>query len=161
MRRDAQVLSAKKCAICKGSFVRGHRTKEQWAVAKFCSVACSIKSKEGVARPDLIASFAKIRKRHIGETHWNWKGGISDSEKALRNTPRYHAWRKAVYQRDNWTCQVCKVKQKHPIAHHIKFFSDYPELRYDVDNGMTLCRSCHKHIHANIGMTTRFNSRPA
>ena len=98
----------------------------------------------------------KKGKTFRGSKHWNWKGGISDANSAIRRSHKYNIWRKSVYKRDNWTCQECKQKIKHPIAHHIKSFNNYPELRFNVDNGITLCRSCHKQIHKEIGLKTRF-----
>lgn len=89
-------------------------------------------------------------KNHSKENHWNWKGGISTEEHLLRGTPKYNEWRKAVYKRDNWTCQECKVKQKNPVAHHIKSFADYPKLRYKLKNGITYCRKCHLKIHKEL-----------
>ena len=98
-------------------------------------------------------------KIYCGSNHWNWKGGISGENAKIRKSYQYNVWRKSVYKRDNWTCQECKQKIKHPIAHHIKSFNDYPELRFEVDNGITLCRSCHKQIHKEIGLKTRFNKK--
>lgn len=92
---------------------------------------------------------------HLGKNHWNWNGGIS-RKNHRRETKEYKEWRLAVYKKDYWTCQDCNVKQKHPIAHHKKTWNDYPELRYDVNNGVTLCRSCHKKRHTEIGYNTRF-----
>lgn len=156
MRTKSQILHPKVCVICSRNFIRGHRTTEQWTKAKFCSVKCSIKSKIGVARPDAVAIIAKNRKHHKGSEHWNWKGGITPQLHLLRHSQEYNEWRKAVYARDYWTCQKCLIKQKHPIAHHIKPFRKYPKLRYSVENGMTLCRACHKITHSEIGMNTRF-----
>jgi len=58
-------------------------------------------------------------------------------------------WRKQVYQRDNYTCQICGDRQYrgHKVelnSHHIERFSDNEALRVSVDNGITLCISCHK-----------------
>jgi len=60
------------------------------------------------------------------------------------NNLRYKIWRKAVFERDNYTCQVCKGVGGYLIAHHIKSWAYYPELRYQINNGITLCESCHK-----------------
>lgn len=84
-----------------------------------------------------------------GPDHPRWKGGISGRESTIRRTGEYKQWRKAVYQRDNYTCQEC---DKHCgeldiVAHHIKGFADYKHLRFVVDNGITLCRSCHLKLH--------------
>ena len=66
-----------------------------------------------------------------------------------RNDPRYRLWRTAVFKRDNFTCQCCGSK-KDLQAHHIiswKDTYDEPELRYEVSNGITLCRKCHLKAH--------------
>lgn len=59
-----------------------------------------------------------------------------------RDTPEYAEWRETVYKRDNYTCQCCGSTVK-LNAHHIKNFSSNVELRYDIDNGITLCDKCH------------------
>jgi len=110
----------------------------------------------GKKRPDAITILEKNRLQHKGSKHWNWKNGKTPINHLLRHTSEYNDWRKAVYKRDNWTCQMCGIKQKHPVAHHLKPFNDYMELRFEIDNGITLCRSCHKKIHKEIGLLTRF-----
>jgi hypothetical protein len=63
------------------------------------------------------------------------------------NDPLYKDWRKKVYKRDHYHCQWpgCD-KNKKLNAHHIKTWSDYPSLRFVVDNGITLCKDHHKMI---------------
>ncbi|GAH75225.1 unnamed protein product, partial [marine sediment metagenome] len=97
-------------------------------------------------------------KNHSGSNHWNWKGGRSTEIRLLRQSEEYKEWRDAVFRRDNWTCQnpECGYKGHKIVAHHIKDFEEYPELRYDVDNGQTLCRACHKKLHYNIGEGMQF-----
>ena len=80
------------------------------------------------------------------EKHWNWKGGITLENATIRNSLEYEIWRNEVWKRDRWECRLCKSK-KQLVAHHLKLFSDFPELRFDVNNGITLCRSCHAKIH--------------
>ena len=62
---------------------------------------------------------------------------------------KYKNWRSLVFERDNWTCQTCGKRSQsgEPIylePHHIKGWTKYPELRYEVENGITLCLECHK-----------------
>ena len=64
-----------------------------------------------------------------------------------RNSKEYKEWRLAVFKRDNYKCCCCNKTGKKLNAHHIKRWSEYPSLRYDIDNGITLCESCHKAIH--------------
>lgn len=61
--------------------------------------------------------------------------------------PLYKKWRKAVYTRDNFKCQWpgCVINKK-LNAHHIKTWANYPGLRFEVDNGITLCKQHHKMI---------------
>jgi len=68
------------------------------------------------------------------------------------SSTKYREWRSKVFERDNWTCQTCGARSQvgEPVyleAHHIKLWIKYPELRYKIDNGITLCRKCHKLIH--------------
>lgn len=78
-----------------------------------------------------------------GENHPNWKGGISRDKHSL-SEPKYKKWRAEVFLRDNWTCQTCGVRGEYLEAHHIKSWAKFPELRYEVENGVALCRECHK-----------------
>lgn len=71
-----------------------------------------------------------------------------------RDGSLYQKWKTKVKQRDNYTCQNCGVQQKDlprkindPTswvhAHHIKSWSDFPSLRFEVSNGITYCWPCH------------------
>jgi len=84
------------------------------------------------------------------EKNINWKGGITHRNSLIRKSIEYIEWRKDVYKRDNWTCQECKKKTKDIIAHHINLFSEFPDLRFDINNGVTLCRSCHFKLHRKL-----------
>lgn len=89
-------------------------------------------------------------KRHlaiIGEKHPNWKGGITPINKIIRHSIEYKLWVRAVFERDNYTCIWCGRKGNQLNADHIQEFSLYPELRFCIDNGRTLCKECHKKRH--------------
>lgn len=88
-------------------------------------------------------------------------GKVRAGSGASRNMPEYITWRKAVYARDNYTCQECGSSSD-INAHHIKAWSHYPNLRFDVDNGVTLCFDCHakKHPHIKFGKRHDNHARP-
>jgi len=80
-----------------------------------------------------------------GEKNCNWKGGVTPLNEKIRKSHKYRNWRIAVFKKDNYTCQMCGKIGGRLHAHHIKSFADYPELRFIVSNGMTLCKyPCHK-----------------
>lgn len=79
-----------------------------------------------------------------GEANHNWKGGITPINKKIRASLEYKLWRLAVFERDDFTCVWCKRRGGVLNADHIKPFAYYPELRFAIDNGRTLCLSCHR-----------------
>lgn len=64
---------------------------------------------------------------------------------------RYAKWRTSVFTRDHFTCQECGKIGGELNAHHIKAWKSYPELRYELSNGKTLCYECHKEYHRKNG----------
>jgi len=106
------------------------------------------------ARRHSPEELKKMSEAHKGEKSPSWKGGISPINERIRQSTEFKQWRAAVFARDKYTCQKCDAKHKvgsrpklHP--HHIKPFAKYPVLRFDVDNGLTLCEICHKEEHQN------------
>lgn len=93
----------------------------------------------------------KMGLAHSKEKHWNWQGGISPENKILRHSREYKLWRTAVFERDNYTCVFCFVKGCKLNADHIKPFAYFPELRFAIDNGRTLCEPCHKTTDTYMG----------
>ena len=78
-----------------------------------------------------------------------WKGGKTDEYIKIKNSVEWKNWRRAVFERDNYTCQECgarsgngKTVYLHP--HHLKERKNYPELQFEVSNGTTLCMNCHR-----------------
>lgn len=79
-----------------------------------------------------------------GQRHWNWQGGITKPHNQIRVSLEYKLWRRAVLERDNYTCRFCGQHGGKLCVDHIKPFAMYPELRLAIDNGRTLCHECHK-----------------
>lgn len=76
-------------------------------------------------------------------------GKVRGGSGSQRNMPEYIEWRKLVYKRDQYTCVACGATGK-LNAHHIKSWVGHPDLRFDVDNGITLCNECHKKKHPHL-----------
>ena len=91
------------------------------------------------------------RLSRIGEIHHRWNPNLTDQERLHRDY-YYKAdnkkWREAVYNRDKATCQFCNVRGGSLEAHHIDSWATHKEDRFNVDNGVTLCETCHKACHA-------------
>jgi len=83
-----------------------------------------------------------------GSDHYNWKGGITPENKRQRATIECVKWRKAIYARDNYTCQECGQVGGKLHAHHIKYWAEYPDMRFELSNGVTMCVECHQFLHA-------------
>ena len=99
---------------------------------------------------ELIKQSISLKKAYVegrlpkGENHWNWKGGITSNKKKIYHSLEYKLWRMSVFEKDEYTCQKCGQAGGKIQADHIKRWSDFPELVFDLKNGQTLCIRCHR-----------------
>lgn len=82
----------------------------------------------------------KCKDIHRGDTC----GWVLSINRRIRGSTEYIAWRNGVFKRDGYTCQDCGIIGGRLEAHHILSFSNFPELRFELSNGKTLCLPCHK-----------------
>lgn len=121
-------LITKNCKYCKKEF----KVKTYLDRVKFCSISCGA-----------------LNRNLKGKNHPNWKGGRGTERHRAMNTKEYKLWRKSVFEKDNYTCVDCGARSMaddyvYLQADHIKPWSEFPELRYAIDNGRTLCIDCHE-----------------
>jgi len=154
-----------KCIGCGVNFDSVTRNKNQ----KYCSKKCAGKNninsgrfKKGVSSWNAGTNDSGMKGKHhadetkekmrassCGDKASNWKGGISSENEKIRKSGRYKAWRASVFERDNFTCLECGDRSKtgHRVelhADHIKQFATHKHLRFDIENGRTLCAVCHR-----------------
>lgn len=106
--------------------------------------------------PRSLETRKKISNSLKGEKAPNWKDGISPLNKIIRGSLEHKIWRESVFKRDNYACIWCGTKSGNGKAvilnaDHVKPFAHYPELRFAIDNGRTLCISCHKKTDSYAG----------
>lgn len=173
-----QISGYRKCLNCSVEFpfrvslkVRGFNGIAH-ATQKYCSHPCSLVyrnktienrskvSKSLSGRPSKLQGVTVPDERRYrisvatkGEKHWNWKGGISPKNNAERSSIELKEWRRSVFSRDKFTCQTCGYKGKGLEADHIKPWAYFPELRFIVSNGRTLCKPCHQKTPTYKGRT--------
>lgn len=100
-----------------------------------------------------------ILKRSLAQTgplNWRWRHDLSNEERKEHKDRCYSPdncdWRKRVYERDNWTCQLSGIKGNHDIvAHHLFNWATHEDLRYDVNNGVTMLAYLHVLFHHTYG----------
>lgn len=97
--------------------------------------------------PEWIANRTKAQR---GKRK-NIKNRKSPEDKIIRRSIEYRLWREAVFARDNWTCQKYGIRGGTLHPHHILNFSSNPELRFAIDNGVTLSEKAHREFHKKYG----------
>lgn len=117
-------------------------------------------SKRMIGTHQSQATLAKLSKIRKGKKPWNLgiagKRGVDNPNYKgyLRTrddmrTLEYKQWRTEVFKRDNFICRICGTTGGRIMnAHHIQRYIDYPEKRYDINNGVTLCKTCHCLVHS-------------
>lgn len=96
-------------------------------------------------KPNLwLFNFNRQRTGSRNNLYKHGKANLHKTERQIAMQGfEYKQWRKAVFERDDYTCQWCSKKGVKLNADHIKPWSLYPELRYAIDNGRVLCVPCH------------------
>ena len=102
-------------------------------------------------------NLTRFKKGHIP-----WIKGKKINAKIIKKTKRIRSpgtskytkrplWTKQVKERDGNKCRICAAKED-VHAHHIIPWKICEEKRYDIENGITLCRSCHSREERKIEM---------
>lgn len=135
------------------------------------SIAAKGKPKSIEHRNKIIKNLVSYNSGNIGNKNSSWKGGITLLQGKIRRLPEYSIWRKAIFERDNYTCQQCFKKGGDLEAHHnietfakllIEFLNQYNQFSpyedkeilvrlaitykpfWDINNGITYCKVCHR-----------------
>lgn len=117
-----------------------------------CNSVFTLAKSLGCQKDDVITLCHKgyikpVPDSEFGEweiVHWYENNGIGETAKK-RNNYTYRKWRRGVIDRDK-RCMVCGTKDNLQ-AHHIKSFAQFPLLRFDLKNGITMCELCHRNHH--------------
>lgn len=116
------------------------------------------KAKTGKSYPNLAGKNNGMYGR-TGKSNPRWKGGTTPERHALYSSLKWKDAIKKVWARDDGYCQRCNKKSNGRNLfhiHHIKSFSDYPELRCEVSNLILFCAKCHHWVHSNKNTEKEF-----
>ena len=133
------------CEVCGETFLQASSQNNNFCCLSCSSAGITEEHREKLSKKVSGKNNPMYGVRMIGDKHWNWKGGISAES---RSTPEYNLWRKCIYERDYYTCKMCGTTKSGSFnAHHIFKWIDYPEFRFEIWNGITLCEECHRKIY--------------
>jgi 5-methylcytosine-specific restriction endonuclease McrA len=125
------------------------RTGAQWKCICDTCISKATRLKNGTKKS------CGCYQKSSGSEHWNWNPNIPIEDKLTkRGTVKnllYENWRSAVYERDQYTCQVTGKIGGDIVAHHLFSWCDNPTLRFDVNNGITLSKEIHLKFHKRYG----------
>lgn len=112
--------------------------------------------------PENKEKFRKllIQSLKFGPEHHCYNHSLTPEEResSRRRMPMYKTWCKTIYKKDNYACKKCNKKHCQLEAHHIKSYKLYPELRFDINNGVCLCTKCHLLLHQTYGKILKDDS---
>lgn len=147
---QSRSMVAVECIDCKAPL---KKRRDSIKVSTGRCASCA--KKEVASRPEVKAVMSENGRRTPpkpprGETHPNWRGGITSEIMKIRGSPAMRAWRLNVFARDDYTCQICEKRGGKLAADHIMPFALYPEARFATFNGRTLCQPCHSSYGAKV-----------
>jgi hypothetical protein len=104
------------------------------------------------SKETMLKKYGKGSLALSGDKHYRWRGGITPINQKLRHSIEYENWGKSIYKKDNYVCQCCGIKGVGILnAHHLYSWDEHPDLRFDINNGVTLCKHCHGVFHKLYG----------
>lgn len=168
-----------KCKTCEKRFyVTPSEIKKG---KKCCSKKCYTKFQKGKKMPLWQRKF--LSEYFKGSNSHFYKGGITKICNSIQSSLAWRLWREAIFERDNWTCQICKIRGKkglgkrvelHPHHQFISFADLMKKYKINsleqainckhlwiISNGLTLCKRCHKLIHSTNGVSKKTDKRVA
>lgn len=130
---ETKLSRQKKCDGCKFNTCKfcSKTYRPNRYASKYCSWICKNENMKGFEPIALAANRGKKPRTYLRNKRK--KHGCAEDRE----------WRSEIFKRDNFTCQLCWKSGGKLQADHIKSFSAYPELRFDLSNGRTLCVLCH------------------
>lgn len=123
------------------------------SLTKVCASSLSAGNTKscGCYRREISSKNAtKLGLSQVGNAHPRWDDSLTDEERFRNRDHDLKKWRTSVFVRDNRKCVVCGSGQK-INAHHIYSYASYPDRRYDMENGITLCKKRHVDFHSKYG----------
>lgn len=109
---------------------------------EFPSIGISVKKAQDALRGKPAWNKGLKMPKLTRENNPNWKGGITMVDKLERNKFR-DTMQKLIFERDNYTCQMCGQNGGSLQVDHVQSWSEFVELRFSMDNCRTLCMDCH------------------
>lgn len=131
IRQNIKIKYLGECKWCGASVILKKSTTRPNR-GKYCSKKC-------------YTAWQKSEDNH-GQNNPAWvEGGKhEDFLNYLRKSDEWSIWRTQVFERDNHTCQLCGERGTELHPHHILQKCDFPDLIFEVSNGITLCKNCHR-----------------
>lgn len=142
---DIKVVGGSKtCSVECSNILQGTR-KKKIKNCKFCKSKFSVRICEDT-KFETCEDTKCRRENKLGVNNPNFRHGkFTEGNDVVRpTTKKYKEWRIAIFERDNYTCQMCEHRGGDIEADHIKPWAYYPKLRYILSNGRTLCTKCHR-----------------
>ena len=148
--RKRMIKQERRAKQLKMTLLLKHAKTEAYLEIRHCKI-CDDEFRVYKSQKNITCSEKCLRihlsERQKGEKSHLWEGGKTSKAMTIRNSAKYSEWRKNVFERDDFICQLCFERAPKLAAHHIKPFAKYPQLRFDISHGITLCWSCHSGIH--------------
>ncbi len=149
----------KVCSVCSTKYQKKSSCSlKRWVQSKYCSQVCYKKRVVSEITKEKMSLKHKGVKTTLGYKHTDvakqrmveakklqWEGVVKKGRFNPRANGLYRSWRLEILKRDDFKCQECGMEQNKARLeiHHISSFRDFPELRMESSNVVTLCRECH------------------